>query len=147
MNPSPRIGVFYSHGPHFLRVLKQVRQKQPGATLIAFVPHTFPAQYLEGIVSEVHRTAGTRPAAALKTLRQLRAARLDEFIVMFDSPRLQLLAALSGAPTRACHTVDGRQRPINFQVIRPLLRWATRRIRGQFTYWRIRRIVRSQSLD
>ena len=135
--------MLYSRGPHLLRTLKQLRAEAPGDHVTAIVPPGFPTETLEGLADDVReapRPAGL--AGAWRMARGLRAERFDRFVVMFDSPRLRLLAALRGARVRECRTVEGRTIALPRSVWGTLLTAAARSLRGRLRYHYIRCIVR-----
>src|SRR5690606_16419650 len=107
-----RICAFYSRGPHFVRMLKHLREAYPGETLIAAIPASFPFPTIEPLVDETIRLPEPGARSGLRRVwaivRRLRRARCSHMVVMFDSPRLNLLARFSGAGRRWCFTVDGR---------------------------------------
>ena len=148
MNTTKRICAYYSHGPHYTRMLKSLRQDAPGAEITAMVPPGYPREALEGLadtIMEVEKPAG--PANAMGVLRRIRAGRYDSLAVMFDSPKLRVLAALSGVPERVCHSIDRRQYPLRRAIIGPLLTALWRNVRGHILYWRIRYIVEHQPVQ
>ncbi len=93
-----RVGVFYSVGPHFRTALKTARTL--GDRVIAIVPpHLEFEGETEGLIDETIRTEREHysprdVAACRRLLRQINDAKLDKFVVLFDSPQLKLLAAL-----------------------------------------------------
>ena len=142
MNTRERICAYYSHGPHFTRMLKALRAAHPDAEITAMVPPGYPHAPLAGLADAVVEVA--KPATvsgALGVLRRIRAGRYDCLAMMFDSPKLRLLAALSGVPRRVCHSVDRRQFPLKRAIIAPLMGALWRNLRGRILYRRIRYIV------
>ena len=145
-NEVGRICALYSHGPHYARVLRHLRRAYPDAVITALVPPGFPNEPLEGLAHKrldlPAKAARRRGFAALRAiLPVIRRGRYDLFVVMFDSFRLRLLAALSGARERRCFTADGRFIPLRLSLARLLAGTAWRNLRGRVTYWRIRWIV------
>lgn len=139
MTAPQNICAFYSRGPHFLRMLKQLRAAYPEARITAVVPPTFPAEAALGLANQVIKTQhaqwSLRQHKALRKLvAVLREGRYDLFAVMFDSPKLRLLAVLSGARARVCYTVDGRQLPLKLAVLGQLADALARNIRGRLLY-------------
>jgi len=140
------IAAFYSRGPHFARVLRELRKRYPEAKLTAIAPPDFPK---EALVGQADRLVYThQPAYRLQELSalfslvtQIRKGKYDLFAVMFDSPRLRVLAALSGARQRVCYTTDGRYIPMRLSPLRQILGGVYRNIRGRILFYRIRRIV------
>ena len=139
MNAPENICAFYSRGPHFLRTLKFLRAQHPQARITAVVPPTFPAEAALGIANQVIKTHqanwSLRHQRDLRKLvRALREGRYDAFVVMFDSPKLQVLAALSGARHRYCYTIDGRYVPIRLALARQVFGTLARNIKGRLLY-------------
>ena len=133
-----RIGLFYSLGPHFVRALRQVRAAHPHARITAIVPPGFPKAMLEhadNVLTVPPPPHGLRNAAAL--VRVLREQRFDRLVVLFDSPRLRVLARLSGARERWCCGPDGRHAALEGGILGTLLRGLGRKIRGHLTWARI----------
>ena len=59
---APRICAFYSRGPHYVRLLRCLRENYPDATLVAAIPTSFPYHAIEGLVDETLRLDdGTKP--------------------------------------------------------------------------------------
>ncbi len=147
MTQVKRIGAFYSHGPHFRKTLKRLREDYANACVVAMVPPGFPEGILDGLADEVwfteRKAYSLRGHAALRGLiRQIRGGGFDLFVIMFPSPKLRFLAGCSGAKKKICHGPDGRVAPIRMAPLRALTRAALRRIRGELTYTYIRVIVR-----
>lgn len=150
--PVRRICALYSHGPHYARVLRHLRQAYPEAVVTALVPPGFPNEPLEGLA---HKRLDMPDAAVdrrgLRALRALlpvvRRGRYGLFVVMFDSFRLRLLAALSGARERRCFTADGRFIRLRLSLVRLLADALWRNLRGRVTYWRIRYIVHHRPVE
>lgn len=139
MSAPENICAFYSRGPHFLRMLKQLRAAHPEARITAVVPPTFPAEAALGLANQVIKTQhaqwSLRQHRALRKLvGVLREGRYDLFATMFDSPKLRLLAALSGARARVCFTIDGRQIPLRLAVLGQLVDALARNIKGRLLY-------------
>lgn len=147
MNRIDRVCAYYSRGPHFARNLKTLRQRHPDARIVAVVPPDYPADALAGFADAVEPVGlpadGRRDLRAmLRLARHLRAGRHDLFVVMFDSPKLRLLATLSGARRRECLTIDGRCFPVRFAPLAQFFDAAIRRAWGHLVYARIWFVVR-----
>jgi len=144
-----KIGALYSKGPHFLRMLSALRKQHPDSEILAFVPPGYPPETLEGFATEVRVLPATTrsPGALLAITRDLREARLDALFIMFHSPRLRVLAALSGARSRECFTADGRHFPVSMNYAGDLVQWILRNLRGRLTYYRILWIVRTRRVQ
>lgn len=148
MTDIKRIGVFYSRGPHFVRVLGRIRGEYPDAEIDAYVPEGFPeTPVLEQGARCVPCAGGNTPGVLPRLIRSFRAARYDLFVVMFDSPKLQLLAAASGARQRLCHTVDGRVIPVRLALTQMLGGGLWRRLCGVIAYARIWYTVRCKPVN
>ncbi|HEX71902.1 MAG TPA: hypothetical protein ENN65_01095 [Candidatus Hydrogenedentes bacterium] len=146
MSKTLRIGALYSRGPHFPRMLQQLREAHPDAHITAIVPPEYPRDALEGLADAVVVTAQNAQAGgnwktAFAVLGQIRAGKYAHFVVMFDSLKLRLLVAGSGAASRYCHTVDGRVIPLSRNPLPALLRALARSVRGHITYAYIRWVV------
>lgn len=135
-----RICAFYSKGPHYVRMLKRLRAEYPDEIIVAAIPPDFPFSVIEQLADETIRfneTAGcTSPGASLRIVRELRRSRCSHVVVMFDSPRLNLLARLSGASKRWCFSVDGRLRTLSQPLTRMILAPVWLRLCGQVDYLR-----------
>lgn len=140
---------FYSHGPHFLRVLRKLRMAHPRARIVAVVPPAFPEPPIAPLVDAIVHTAGTAytlrdPRPLVRLLRQLRAQRFTHFVTLFDSTRLRLIARASGAPHRLCHTPDGRIVDLRRNLLLQALHVLVRNAKGRVLLWKIQRIVRRE---
>ena len=135
-----RICAFYSKGPHFVRMLKRLRAEYPDEIIVAAIPADFPFAVIEDLIDETIRfpeaAGGASLAESLRNVRELRRTRCSHIVVMFDSPRLNLLARLSGATKRWCFSVDGRLRPLSLPLARILLAPIWLRLCGQVDYLR-----------
>jgi ADP-heptose:LPS heptosyltransferase len=138
-NPQ-RIAVFYSKGRNFETVLKAVRHQYPQAGVTALVPSDYPASEEErALVNVVEATEEARyspkhPAALMRLFQSIRAGRYDIFVITFNSPKLNILAAASGARTRIFCALDGRIRTIYPGFAKTIADIAYRNIRGRLTY-------------
>ena len=146
MKKVKRICAFYSHGPHYLRLLRYLRENCPDAEITAMAPPDFPDEPLLNCADHVMHTGqpsySLRDVRALRQLlRQIRSAHYDLFAIMFDSPKLRLLATLSGVRRRYCYTADGRFFSIHFSIVSLLAQALYRNIRGRITYAYIRHVV------
>lgn len=147
---SPRtVCAYYSKGPHYLRMLHHLRQTYPQAQLIALVPPGYPVDVLRERCDEVRTTSResyglASPGALAGLLGDIRHAQYDVFAVMFHSPKLRIVAALSGAPCRMVYTADNRYFPVSLDFIRGTGDWLLRNLRGRITYARIWWIVHRQ---
>lgn len=142
MNRNKHIGILYSYGPHFLRTVREVRQQEPDARITVYIPEGFPLEMLQDLNVEtlsLTQGAGTKPtlASAFMLLRALRRVRLDQFVVLFDSPRLQMLAALSQAAERWCYQLDGSKTPVRPTFMGSFLQTVRRGMVGRIRYVKI----------
>ncbi|HOZ45201.1 MAG TPA: hypothetical protein PLO37_03660 [Candidatus Hydrogenedentes bacterium] len=140
MSERKRVCAYYSHGPHFIRVIGRLREAYPDACITAIVPPRYPAsQEWTPLVDTIERTetahlSPRQPRACLRLLGHIRRARYDVFAVMFDSDQLALLAALSGAPTCIHGTMDGRLVPIRSSVMAAIAVAVGRNVWGRLVY-------------
>lgn len=140
MNRKKRVCMYYSEGPHFVRVLKIARETYLNAEITAMLPPDYPASEeigaLTDCIVETERAhfSPRDMAACLRLLRQIRGAAFDVFIVMFDSNQLRLLASLSGASECLHGTIDGRLAPLPRSVAATLGGILLRTAWGHFVY-------------
>jgi hypothetical protein len=147
-----RICAFYSHGPHFRRLLRYLRHKHPEAQVTALIPPDYPERHIEQEVDVVERTSHTRegmstPKAFFGLLRQIRRGDYDRLVIMFDSPRLRILAALTGIPERRCYDVNGRYQPVRLGLVRAVASAIGRNLRGRVTHAYIRWVVNHRPVE
>lgn len=149
MSTPQKICAYYSHGPHYARMLKHLRATYPAATIVAIVPPAYPRDALRGLANEVQWTNSARyglaaPGALKGLIGDIRRQRFDLIVVMFDSPKLRLLARAVGAKSRRVYTVDGRLEPVSTAVLGSLGRDLLRRLSGTLLYARLWCIVHLQ---
>lgn len=136
----PRIGLFYSLGPHFLRTLGRLKADYPGAAVTVMIPPGYPLSDKERdlvdtfVETELTHYSPKNAGPCLRLLRQIRGERYDLFVVMFESPQLRTLSALSGARQRACCLPGGHLVPLNSSLLRVLADECMRRIWGRIAY-------------
>lgn len=152
MSDVQRICAFYTRGPHFPALLKQLRALYPGAHITALTPPGYPRSAVASLADEVRSTGQAvyswRDRRALMALRnQIRAARYDLFAVMFDTPKQRFLAWMSGAPHQFCLTPDGRFIRIRLGLMRVAWTALYRQVRGQITYRYIRYVVNHRHVE
>jgi hypothetical protein len=144
-----RICAFYSKGPHFVRMLKRLREDYPDEIIVAAIPESFPYPAIARLAHETIRLPDPGCLGAVRrgwtTLRRLRRVRCGHLVVMFDSPRLNLLARLSGTGRGWCFTVDGRLFVLNQPLLTLLLQPILDRLRGELQYRRARVGTRRRS--
>ena len=129
-----------------MRLLRHLREQFPDSCVTALVPPGYPEaplrEHADQVVYTERKQYGLRDWRALRRLRkQVRAQGCDVFVVMFDSSKLRVLAALSGARQRYCYTADGRFFPMRLAFVRPALRLLYNNIRGRMTYAYVRYVV------
>lgn len=152
MSEPKRICAFYSHGPHYRRMLRFLREQHPAAHITALVPPAYPREFLEGQVDDIVVTAqsqySSRDTAAIRQLlRLIRGGGYDLFVVMFDSPRLRILSALTGIGQRYCYQADGRYTPARLSLLQAAGDALWRNLRGRLTYARIWLIVHFRHVE
>lgn len=137
-----RICAFYSKGPHYVRMLKRLRAEYPEEIIVAAIPADFPFAAIEGLADETIRfpeaVEGASAGRNLRIVRELRRTRCSHIVVMFDSPRLNLLARMSGATKRWCFSADRRLRPLSQPLPRLIAAPCWLRLCGQMDYLRAR---------
>ena len=130
-----KICAYYSHGPHFLPMLDYLRAHFPGAAIVAFVPPNYPAAVLDERADSVVVVEKSTSLPQLLTLRRLiRAQQYQLLVVMFDSPRLRLLAAGSDVPHCYCYGPNRRYLPLERGLVRQLVRGLNRQVCGRIRY-------------
>lgn len=142
MTQRTHIGLFYSYGPHFIKTARSLRETHPQADITAFVPEHFPVELLSGLnISSQPLLPDTGRGRAIKKviaiIRAIRRERLDIFVVLFNSPRLQLLSTISGAKVRRCQLVDGREIPVRLSLVSGIFHTAIHTVFGHWRYVRI----------
>jgi ADP-heptose:LPS heptosyltransferase len=148
MRDITKICAFYSHGPHFLPLLQFLRTQHPAAEIVAVVPPNYPADRIAeraDTVLIVEKADSFRQLLGLRRL--LREQHFNLLVVMFDSPRLRLLAAASGIPHRYCFGPNRRYVPLQHGVVRQLLRTLHRNLRGRIQYAYIWYVVHYRPVD
>ncbi len=142
MNLTTSIVVFYSYGPQYKRAVCAMREAYPEAYVTAVVPPSYPASLLTPWADAVETWApepGSRVSAAraLNIISRLRQKPIDMLVVLFDSPKLQVLSSLSGARQRYCYGLDGRLKPVRLTLVAVLVKNLGRAVRGRLLYARI----------
>ncbi len=144
----PHVALFYSRGPHFTIGLRCLRAMYPEGEIAAIIPGGVQLseeerELIQSVVqSEATRFVLTEPRNLMRLVGEIRRARYDLFAVMFPSPKLRLLAALSGAATRACIRPNGRIERLPKGPVGTLLDETAQRIKGWFVYLKIWVMVR-----
>ncbi len=137
------ICAYYSRGPHFRRVLQELRTAYPDARLIALLPPGYPSAVIRDLVDAYEFTQhkqyrGRQIGALYRLRRQIRQHRPDLFVVMFDSPRLRLLGALTGIRERYCISSRGHWRLLRVSPHHQAFSSLLSRIAGTLRYHWVR---------
>jgi len=104
------------------------------------VPMGYPISEAErALVDEVIELPQTayslrRPATLTRLINGLRTAHYDAFVITFDSPRLNLLAAVSGANEKIRYTFSGRREAIHPMIPATLFGVVARHVWGNLVY-------------
>ena len=153
MNGQPRIAVFYGKGRTFLDVLKAVCAQYPDARLCLIFPGAYPITADErAFASETLQTQSARYglrdlAPFLGFILRVRRARYDAFVILFDTPRQRIFAALSGARKRLYCRLDGSVVTLNYTVPGVAADAVFRAVWGRIAYaglWVLVRVTRVQ---
>ncbi len=138
-----RYAVFYSAAGPLRKALAAVRAHAPAATLTVLAPPSLPLdspelQEADDVQALELKHYGPRnPVAALRLIWRLRRARYDGFAVLFASPQLRVLAALSGARARYVCRGDGGLAPLPAGPFRAVAGELLRALRGRIRYCRV----------
>lgn len=103
MNATRRIAVYWSPGRSLAGALEAMARLEPDARRCAIVPHGYVVSETERLLAQdIIESDRTRysihtPWPLLKWIMRLRHERFDVLAVLFDSPRLMLLAASAHA--------------------------------------------------
>jgi hypothetical protein len=143
-----RTALFCGLGPHVPSVLRRLRESDPGVRLTALLPLGFDLTGEErALVDEIQtnerqRYSPTEIGPCLRLVRRIRRAHYDTFVVMADSSRLRILAALSGARTRICCHPHGWIEPLHGTLPGIIVRSVARRALGAIVYAILWAVVR-----
>lgn len=151
MNNAPTLCAFYSHGPHFRKVLQELRAQYPQDRILALIPPGYPSVVIRDLVDDYEftqykRYRGSQIGALYQLRKQIRAHRPALFVVMFDSTRLRLLGALSGVRERYCISPRGKWTPLRISPHRQALHAAWNRLVGAWRYHWVRYHVYHRSI-
>lgn len=148
MSHKPRVCVYFSVGRNFSSVLRSVKQSMPEATITAVIPPGYPISGEErSLADEILKTDLVRyswrtlPALG-KLIRQFRHQHYDAFVILFDSPRLRIVASLSGASERLHCRMDGRLAPVRMSIPGTIADVIFRNVWGRIAYAGIWLIIR-----
>lgn len=114
MSHTPRICVFCSIERRYEPIYRTVRKRFPDATVVAMLRHgVLLAEDERSLVDEVRELdlasfSVTRAGGLLRMVNMMRNEHFDELIVLFDSLKLRILCAFSGATRCAVWKEDGR---------------------------------------
>ncbi len=142
MTEQHRIGLLYSYGPHFKQAARALRTRYPGSRITALLPPGYPEAVIRDVVDDIIICApepeyGKTPGQAWRLIKTLRRERYDVLVVLFDSLKLQLIAAMSGAGERCCHHLDNRYEPLRLSLFGAIAAGLVRHVRGRLRYMRI----------
>lgn len=138
-----RFAVFHSPGHDLRPVLDALRHVEPHAEITLWAPkgHRLPEAAREmadaARETELPHYSPREVRACGRLVRGLRAQRYDAFAVLFDSPQLRLLAALSGAPQCWLATGDGLLTALPANPLYVLGEETLRGIAGRLSYLRV----------
>lgn len=138
--PPARIAVFLSKGRNYGEVLRDVRHNYPQARIDAVIPKAYPLSEEEQTLADAileteqaqYSPRAIRPLCRL--IRRLRAPHYDLFVILFDSPKLRLLARLSRARNCACHQPSRRLAPMQPRITSIFADILFRNVRGRLVY-------------
>jgi hypothetical protein len=120
----PKLGIFFSPGQEFHKLLANVRKQRPSAEIIAIVPKSYVMsdEEMECVDRALHRAYDNfpprRPIRVSRLIRSLRAEGFMEFVVLFDTFKLRSLASLSGADRCYCWASYGKVEPLESSFAR-----------------------------
>lgn len=149
MTEPRRVCVYFSKGRSFGDALSAVRRYYAGARICAMIPAGARLTDVESsLVDEVVITEEAvysmrHPRKLAHVIWKIRAARYDSFVILFDSPKLRLLAVASGARERAYCALNGRVAAIRPSVAGTVLGVVARSLWGRFAYAIIWLVVRA----
>ena len=135
-----KICAFHSQGQSFFRILEVLRQQYSDADITAMVPAGYPVSEEErSLVNNVFEMelpeySPRDVGPCIRLVRDIRKRRFDKFIVMFPSPQLQIMAALSGARDADYLMVDGRSFELFTSIFKVLFKLTSAVIKGHLRY-------------
>ncbi|MGC8738270.1 MAG: hypothetical protein ACP5UA_06430 [Candidatus Hydrogenedens sp.] len=137
-----KVGLFYSYGPHFLKAIHFLVEQFPEDNIILFIPEDFPSYYFEKLpVSIVPLPWSGQHIPLLKgikiflnIIKIIRSQRLDQFTVLFESPRQIMLCKLSGAKHSFVYSIHKEFKPISQGFFQSLTRILIARFKGLCLY-------------
>ena len=138
--------ILYSQSDHFDKAVEAMRAMHPDATLTVLIPAGREDLTPDGAEAIELPDSGGALARGRAIIRQLRALDADVLCVLYPSPNLRVLAALSGAQTRYWCGEDGKLRPLDERLPGVLANLAWQRFRGEVRYawrWLVVRLTRA----
>lgn len=154
MTTAERIGVFFNKGRNLTDVLRAVRKEHPAAHICAIVPKSYSATEQElALVQETAYVERARYGLGdmggfVRLIGQIRKQRYDVFVIMFDTPKVRLLGAVSGARAVWYCRLDGRLVPISKSILGILGSVIARRTVGGVVYggaWLAVRLLKTRT--
>ncbi len=142
MSGALRICAFRSQGWGYATRLHHLRRRYPDARLVVMIPKgetvsEQEAAYADEVLEQPHETYSIRKPGKLWDLaRTLREARLDLFVVMYPSPRLRLVAGLSGARRAECWSYQNLIIALPTRLLPAMAVLGWRIVQGQLRFWR-----------
>ncbi len=140
MSEVKKAGVFYSDGSGLAARLQELRRRHPEAHVTVITPqhhslNELEASLADAVLEQPHAHYPIREPGRLRDLvRQIRAERFDVFVTMYPSPRLRLIASMSGARRPQCWTYESRIIPLARTLPGAVLAIAGRALKGRLSY-------------
>ena len=152
MSSTRHIAIYWSPGRSLAGALEAMTRLEPDARICAVVPQDYaPNDTERRLAHEIIQSDRTRysmrePRPLLRWIARLRRERFDELAVLFDSPRLMLLAA--SAHPRAIRYLrpNGTLGRLPASMPGALATLVGRRLRGRCAYailWVLVRVCRA----
>lgn len=107
------------------------------AEALALVRARYPDDYVDIIMPPPDEREPRCLSAYYRLLGHLRSLKPDVFVTLFQSPRLELLAALTRAPEPAYCALDGEMYPLSRSATVVMLRHLWRATHGRITYAKV----------
>ncbi len=137
-----KIGLFYSYGPHFLKAIHFLTEKYPDDNILLFLPQNFPTYYFENLsITPIFLHWDGHHLSLLKgtltffnIIKIIRSQQLDQFVVLFESPRQITLCKLSGAKEKYIYSIHKEYKPITQGILKVITKLFMNRLKGFFLY-------------
>jgi len=148
---SGRVVLLYSQSDHFLIAVEAMRAAHPDASLAVLLPSNrgdLKELLPEGVEAVELPAAGSVFSQGRSVVQQLRAMNAGALCVLYKSPNLRLLAAMSGARSRCWCGEDGKLRALDESLAAVLAALTWQRLRGEAQYawrWATIRLTRARS--